>query len=50
MNTLTYYLPNDIHAYIITCNDDMLETYKNLLIENGSYKIFINNEVIYSGK
>lgn len=50
MNTLTYYLPNDIHAYIITCNDDMLETYKNLLIENGAYKIFINNEVIYNAK
>lgn len=50
MNTLIYYMPNNIFAYSITCNDDMLETYKNLLIENGSYKIFLNNEVVYNAK
>ncbi len=50
MNTLTYYLSNDIHAYIITCNNEILEMYKSLLIENGAYKIFLNNEVIYDAK
>lgn len=43
-------MQNDIHAYIITCNDEMLEKYKNLLIENGAYKIFLNKEVIYNAK
>lgn len=50
MNSLTYYIPNDIHAYIITCNDEMLEMYKSLLIENGAYKIFLDGEVIYNAK
>ena len=50
MTSLTYYMPNDIYAYIITFNNEFLEMYKNLLIENGAYKIFLNNEVIYNGK
>lgn len=50
MNTFRYYIPNDIHAYIITCNDEMKELYKNLLIENGAYKIMLNNEVIYDAR
>lgn len=50
MNTLIYYMPNNILAYSITCNDEMLEKYKNLLIENGAYKIFLNDEVIYDAK
>ena len=48
MNTVIYYIPNSIIAYSFTCNDDMLETYKNQLIENGAYKIFLNNELIYN--
>ena len=43
-------MPNDIYAYIITCKDELLEMYKSLLIENGAYKIIINNEVIYNAK
>ena len=50
MRTLTYYLPNSIIAYIIKCNNENIETYKNLLIENGAYKIMLDNEVIYNGK
>ena len=23
MNTLTYNLPNDIHTYVMTCNDEL---------------------------
>ena len=54
MNTLTYYLPNDIYAYTITCNYDMLDGFVLQLIEEGAYKIIldnegIHNEVIYNG-
>ena len=50
MKELIYYMPNNIFAYSITCNDELLETYKNILIENGAYKIFLYNEVIYNAK
>ena len=50
MTTLTYNLPNDIYTYVITCPDDMYTTYIDLLIENGAYKIYLDNEVIYDGK
>ena len=50
MKSLSYYMPNDINAYITTCNNEFLEMYKSLLIENGAYKIFLNNEVIYNAK
>lgn len=47
MNTLTYNLPNDIYTYVITCPGEMLETYCELLKENGAYEIMLDNEVIY---
>ena len=50
MNTLTYNLPNDIHTYIMTCNDDQVEAFTQLLIDEGAYKILLNNEVVYDGK
>ena len=50
MKELIYYMPNNIVAYSISCHDDTLETYKNLLIENGANKIILNNEVIYNAK
>ena len=50
MITLTYNLPNDIHTYVITCNNDMFELYVNLLKENGAYLIMAdNNIVVYEG-
>ena len=47
MNTLTYNLPNDIHTYVMTCNDELLDTYIQLLIDEGCYKIYVNNELSY---
>lgn len=47
MLTLTYNMPNDIYTYVITCADDMLQVYYDLLRENGAYKIMLDNEVIY---
>lgn len=50
MRTLTYNISNDIHTYVITCPNDLLGMYVRLLIENGAYKIYMNNEVIYNAK
>lgn len=47
MNTLTYNMPNDIYTYVITCNDDMVSLYLDLLVLNGAYKIYMDNEEIY---
>lgn len=47
MFTFIYYMPNDIHAYKISCNNKLKDLYKRLLIENSVYKIFLNNELIY---
>ena len=49
MTTLTYNLPCDIHTYVITCNDNMIELYINLLKENGAYLIMMDNVIIYEG-
>ena len=43
-------MPNDIHTYVITCNEDMVTTYYGLLRENGAYKIMLENEVIYNAR
>ena len=50
MNTLTYNLPNDIHTYVMTCNDEQVDPFTQLLIDEGAYKILLNNEVIYDEK
>ena len=47
MNTLTYNLPNDINTYVMTCNDEQLETFIKLLIDENAYKIYVNNELVY---
>lgn len=47
MNTLTYNLPNDIHTYVMTCNDEQLEVFTQLLIDEHAYKIYVNNELTY---
>ena len=49
MTTLTYNLPNDIHTYVITCNEDMTELYVKLLKENGAYLIMADNVTVYDG-
>lgn len=47
MNTLTYNLPNDIHTYVMTCNDEQVEIFTQLLIDEKAYKIYVNNELTY---
>lgn len=47
MNTLTYNLLNDIHTYVITCPDELLDMYMDLLFENGAYKVDLNNKVVF---
>lgn len=47
MNTLTYNLSNDIYTYVMTCTDEQLDAFTQLLIDEGAYKIILNNEVIY---
>lgn len=47
MITYVYYMPGDIHAYKISCNNNLKDLYKRLLIENRVYKIFLNNKLIY---
>jgi hypothetical protein len=49
MNTLTYNIGNDIHTYVMTCSDEQVEVFTQLLIDEGAYKIILNNEVIYNG-
>ena len=50
MNTLTYNLPNDIHTYVITCKDEWVDMYMELLIDENAYKIYVNNELAYEKK
>ena len=50
MNTLTYNLPNDIHTYVITCKDDVLDMYIELLFNNGAYRVNLNNKVVFGAK
>ena len=43
MNTLTYNLRNDPNTYVITCKDEWLDMYMQLLFENDVYKVNLNN-------
>lgn len=47
MNTLTYNLKNDIHTYVMTCKDEWLDMYMELLFENGAYRVNLNNRVVF---
>ena len=47
MNTLTYNLLNDNHTYVITCHDELLNMYMELLFENGAYRVNLNNKVVF---
>ena len=48
MNTLTYNLKNDPNTYVITCNDEWLDMYMQLLFENGAYRVNLNNNVVFA--
>ena len=48
INTLTYNLKNDFNNYVITCNDEWLDMYIELLFENGAYRVNLNNNVVFA--
>lgn len=48
INTLTYNLKNDFNNYVITCKDEWLDMYMQLLFENGAYRVNINNNVVFA--
>ena len=48
VNTLTYNLKNDFNNYVITCNDEWLDMYMQLLFENGAYRVNLNNNVVFA--
>ena len=48
MNTLTYNLRNDPNTYVITCKDEWLDMYMELLFENGAYRVNLNNNVVFA--
>lgn len=47
MNELQYNIPNDINTYVITCPDELLDMYMELLFENGAYRVNLNNKVVF---
>ena len=48
INTLTYNLKNDFNNYVITCNDEWLDMYMELLFENAAYRVNLNNIVVFA--
>lgn len=48
INTLTYNLKNDFNNYVITCKDELLDIYMQLLFENGAYRVKLNNNVVFA--
>ena len=48
INTLTYNLKNDFNNYVITCKDEWLDMYMELLFENGAYRVKLNNNVVFA--
>ena len=48
MNTLTYNLKNDFNTYVITCKDEWLDMYMQLLFENDAYRVNLNNNVVFA--
>ena len=48
VNTLTYNLKNDFNNYVITCKDEWLDMYMELLFENGAYRVNLNNNVVFA--
>ena len=48
INTLTYNLKNDPNTYVITCKDEWLDMYMELLFENDAYRVNLNNNVVFA--
>ena len=48
MNTLTYNLRNDPNTYVMTCKDEWLDMYMELLFENGAYRVNLNDKVVFA--
>ena len=48
INTLTYNLKNDFNNYVITCKDEWLDMYMELLFENGAFRVELNNNVVFA--
>ena len=47
MNELQYNMSNDIHTYVITCPNELLDMYMELLFENDCYRVNLNNKVVF---
>ena len=50
MNTLTYNCLGDSRTYVMTCSDEWLDMYIDLLFENEAYKVILNNTVEFTNK
>ena len=50
MNTLTYNCLADSRTYVMTCSDEFLDMYIDLLFENEAYKVNLNNTVEFTNK
>ena len=48
MNILTYNCLADIHTYSMTCKDEWLDMYIQMLFENDVYKAILNNQVEFT--
>ena len=48
MNTLTYRCLGDHITYVMTCKDEWLDMYMELLFENGAYRVNLNNNVVFA--
>ena len=50
MNTLTYRCLGDHITYVMTCKDDALDTYMQMLFDKDLdvYKVILNNEVEFT--
>ena len=48
INTLKKNKKNDFNNYVITCNDEWLDMYMQLLFENGAYRVNLNNNVVFA--
>lgn len=47
MYTYVYYMPLENVCYKILADEKVKDLYLRLLIENGAYKIFLNDELVY---
>ena len=52
MNTLTYRCLGDHITYVMTCKDDALDTYMQMLFDKDLdvYKVILNNEVEFTSE